>query len=568
MVNDPLGNIATRERPSAKNYGTPQSKPSRNTPSAQVQNRAGGYVFKIDPLAQLRRFLTLGVDGGTYYASAKDLAVENAKVVFAFAEGKVDGVEDSHRVLVDEIVAISTAGRAPKQNPALFALAVAASNGQDHERRYALQNLRQVARTATHLFLWLNYVQNFRGWGPALVKYVGEWFVGTAAEPRNADNLAYQVVKYRSREGWTHRDVLRKAHPRTTDPHTKALFEWVCQRQPDVDALPRIVQGFIKAQAVDTTVSDQRALVAEYGLPWETLTDAALTEAATWRTLIDTPNALPLGALLRQLPRLTKLDLLTVGRKDNRLEEVIRRLTDAEYLHKSRIHPINVLVALRTYAGGMSARGSSQWVPSQPVVDALDKAFYASFKNVEPTGKRIRFACDTSGSMTSAVSGLPLSCVEAVAALTLVSANVEREYDIVRFSAGSGGGWGRSGANSGLASMGISPRMRLDQAMREASNSAWGGTDCSLPITDAMAKNLNFDAFVILTDNDTWAGNIHPFEALKKYRAKTGIHDAKMIVVAMTSMNYSIADPSDANMLDVSGFDSTVPNVIGDFIRG
>lgn len=570
MVNDPLLGIATRQRPSAANYGTPQSKPSRNTPTRQVKNSAGGYVFTVDPIGRLYRFLTLGVDGPTYYTSATDLAQENAKIVYAFADGSVtdsDGapIVNSHRILVDAIVEISTQGRAPRQNPALFALAIAASNGADHERRYALQSLPQVARTATHLFLFLNYVQNFRGWGPQLTKYVGNWFV-----VKDPDALAYQMVKYRQREGWTHRDVLRKAHPKSDNPHTRALFDWACGRKPELDALPRIVQGYIKASGVDTTVADQRSLVAEYGLPWETLTDAALGDAATWRALIDS-NSLPLTAMIRQLPRLTSLGLLTPGGKDNRLAEVTKRLTDAEYLHKSRIHPINVLVALRTYASGMSARGSSSWSPIQQVIDALDQAFYASFKNVRPTGKRIRFANDVSGSMTAAVSGLPLQCREATAALSLISASVETDYDIVKFTSAGGRsryvtGWGSR--DSGLEPMGISPRMRLDQAIKVAQDSNWGGTDCSLPMTDATEKGLKFDAFVVLTDNDTYAGRIHPFEALKQYRAKSGIHDAKLIVVSMTASNFSIADPSDPGMLDISGMDSTVPNVISDFIRG
>jgi 60 kDa SS-A/Ro ribonucleoprotein len=573
MVNDPLADIATRTRPSAPNFGTPQSKRSKNVaiPGApgtkQKKNAAGGYTFRIDPVSQLRRFLTLGVDGPTYYTSAKTLAEENAKVVFEFAEGRVtlaDGETaepiSSHKVLVDLLTEISVQGRAPKQNPAIFALAVASSNGTDAERRYALEQLPKVCRTATHLFLFLGYVQNFRGWGPQLAKYVGQWYTGTPGEPRDADNLAYQLVKYRSREGWTHRDVLRQAHPRTDNAQVRALFDWTCKRTPEVE-LPRIVQGFERAQAKDAPFPE---LVSEYRLPWEALPDEALSDPKVWRALLDS-KALPLTALLRQLPRLSRLDLLTAGKQGNQLSVVVDRLTDAEYLHKSRIHPINVLVALRTYASGVSARGESTWTPSQPIVDALDKAFYAAFKNVEPTGKRVRYALDVSGSMGSPVSGLPLSCREATGALALISASVESEYDMVGFTAGAGRSyWSREAALTPLA---ISPRQRLDDVLRTISGLPFGATDCSLPVTDALDKNLQFDAMVVYTDNETWAGNIHPHEALQKYRARTGI-DAKLVVVAMTATGSSIADPSDAGMLDISGMDSTVPNVISDFIRG
>ena len=83
---------------------------------------------------------------------------------------------------------------------------------------------------------------------------------------------------------------------------------------------------------------------------------------------------------------------------------------------------------------------------------------------------------------------------------------------------------------------------------------------------DAMKKGMLVDAFVVLTDNETWAGQVHPSEALRQYRQKTGI-DAKMVVVGMTSNGFTIADPSDAGMLDVVGFDSYAPQIIADFIR-
>jgi hypothetical protein len=44
-------------------------------------------------------------------------------------------------------------------------------------------------------------------------------------------------------------------------------------------------------------------------------------------------------------------------------------------------------------------------------------------------------------------------------------------------------------------------------------------------------------------------------QALRQYREATGI-PAKLVVVAMASNGFSIADPNDAGMLDVVGFDA------------
>lgn len=39
------------------------------------------------------------------------------------------------------------------------------------------------------------------------------------------------------------------------------------------------------------------------------------------------------------------------------------------------------------------------------------------------------------------------------------------------------------------------------------------------------------------------------------------------VVVGMTSNGFTLADPNDRGMLDVVGFDTTVPAVIADFVR-
>ena len=129
---DPLTTVSTRR--------TPQSQPAD---IRQVRNSAGGYTFTIDDRARLRRFLTLGTDGATYYTSAAELTRDNAAVVLRMAE-------TDHAELVRTIVEVSTAGRAPRQNPALFALAIAASVGDPEDRAVALAALPDVARTGTH----------------------------------------------------------------------------------------------------------------------------------------------------------------------------------------------------------------------------------------------------------------------------------------------------------------------------------------------------------------------------------------------------------------------------------
>lgn len=59
--------------------------------------------------------------------------------------------------------------------------------------------------------------------------------------------------------------------------------------------------------------------------------------------------------------------------------------------------------------------------------------------------------------------------------------------------------------------------------------------------------------------------NAHPVQALRMYRERTGI--AAKLVVGMVPNGFSIADPDDAGMPDVVGFDTATPAAIADFLR-
>jgi 60 kDa SS-A/Ro ribonucleoprotein len=190
----------------------------------------------------------------------------------------------------------------------------------------------------------------------------------------------------------------------------------------------------------------------------------------------------------------------------------------------------------------------------QPVIDALNAAFYTAFRAVEPTGKRLLLALDVSGSMASGrVAGSSLTPRETSAALALMTAATEANTHIVGFA-------------GELVPLPLSPSMRLDDAVSAVSGLPFGRTDCARPMLYALERGLSVDAFVVLTDSETWAGDIHPVQALRQYRARTGIA-AKLVVVGLVSNGFSIADPDDAGMLDVIGFDTATPAVIADFVR-
>jgi 60 kDa SS-A/Ro ribonucleoprotein len=512
----------------------------------QVPNSDGAAVWAVDDFTRLERFLILGSEGGSYYASEQKLTKENAQAVQRAI--KTDGLR-----VVKTIVAISDGGRAPKNDPAIFALALCAKLGDEATRAAAYKALPAVCRIGTHLYHFVAFceaIQGGGGWGRGMRRAVGNWF-----NERAVNDLAMQMLKYQARDGWSSRDLLRLAHPTLKTEDHKALYRWATQGYDDVQAegliVPPVISAFEEAKTA-TELSRVLKLITDYKLPREGIPTQWLTKPEVWEAML--PH-MGLTAMIRNIATMTRVGLVAPLSKTTK--EIIAKLGDSTALKKARIHPIQVLSALLTYQSGRSVRGSSTWTPVQPVVDALDGAFYGTFKNVEPTGKDTLLAIDVSSSMTwGNIAGVPgLTPRSGSAAMALITANVETSYHIMGFA-------------RELVDLPISPSMRLDQVIKVIDSTPMGSTDCAKPFTTAQSRKWPVEVFHVYTDSETNNyGGEQPAQALKKYRKSSGIN-AKSAVIAMVSNGFTIADPNDAGMLDVVGFDTATPAVLADFARG
>jgi 60 kDa SS-A/Ro ribonucleoprotein len=232
---------------------------------------------------------------------------------------------------------------------------------------------------------------------------------------------------------------------------------------------------------------------------------------------------------------------------------VIDKITNDEALKRSRIHPMTIMLALRTYGTGNGMR--TTWKPVAAIKDALEDAFYKSFNYVEPTGKKFLYGIDVSGSMGwHAIGASGMNSREAAAVVAMTCARTEKNYAMMAFS-------------HEFVKLNITAKDSLATVISRTANLHYGGTDASLPMKYALEHGLDVDVFVVLTDNETWYGGTHPFEALKAYR-KAINKDAKLAVLAFEANNFTIADPSDAGMMDIAGLDSNVPKVLAEFASG
>jgi 60 kDa SS-A/Ro ribonucleoprotein len=562
--------MAVRYANHVSNRKTPQREaiPGKK----QVKNSAGGHVFAVDCWARLDRFLILGAEGGSYYAGERTLTRENAQAV-------IECAKENAYLTVERIAEISEAGRAPKNDPAIFALALIAGQlaGLPAASK-ALEALPRVCRTGTHLFQFISFVKEMRGWGRALRKAVANWYNG-----KTPSDLAFQVTKYQQREGWSHRDLLRLSHPEGNTPQHNAIFRYIGSGMNELDRaavvrrlpgdqtrtdhysivhpieLPDLIHAVEEAKTV-TKPSHMATLIRDEGLVREHVPTHFLNSVEVWEALLE---KMPINAMVRNLGKMTNLGLLKPLSAASRL--VCSKLTDEAALQKAKQHPLGLLTALKVYEQGHGDKGSLSWQPVSQVVDALNDGFYAAFKAVPVTNKRWLLALDVSGSMdTSTIAGSMFTPRVASAALALVTANVEPNHHIVAFTNGRNYRSMHPGYGVAITPLSISPRQRLNDVVKTVSGLPFGGTDCALPMVYALEQRLEVDCFVIYTDSETWHGDIHPCQALKAYRQAMGI-DAKLIVNGMVSNGFSIADPTDRGMLDVVGFDSAVPSIMADF---
>lgn len=521
---------------------TPQTEPQLGR--SQVRNNAGGFAYKLDDWGRLQRFLILGSEGGTYYATERKLTRENAAVVERLL------LENGERV-VDVVASISESGRAHKNDPALLALALAAKTGDPTTRAAAFAALPRVARTGTHLFQFVSLVNELGGWGRGTKRAVGRWY-----NSMDADKLAYQMVKYQQRDGWSHRDVLRLAHPKPSDAVHDKLYAYAAgkvngEAATELFSLPEMVVAFERVKSLNSA-QEVADLIRKANLPREAVPTQWLTERVVWEALLERA---PMTMLLRNLATLTRAGVFD-DRSSVKLAEA--KLTDEGALRSARVHPMSVLIAAGVYRQGHGERGHSVWTPNERILGVLDDAFYKSFHTITPTGLRWSVNLDHSGSMYSAgISGAPgLTAAAAATAMAMVTVASERGTSVNTFD---------TQLTDRTAT--LTPGLRLDQLMAKLHNWHGGGTDCALPMRMAERAGEKYDVFAVYTDNETWAGVEHADEALRRYRRNVN-PTAKLVVVGMTATEFTIADPNDAGMLDVVGFDAAAPALMADWVRG
>src|SRR3954469_18323067 len=347
----------------------------------QVKNSAGGFVFKTSDVSRLERFLILGTDGGTYYVGERDLTKQNVDFIRKM-------IATDAKTVLRTVVEVSEQGRAYRNEAAIFVMAVLLNDAPAEFKAEVVNAIPSVICIATHACQLAAFIEGLGGWGRAKRKAIAKWF-----ESKTSDQLAYQAVKYRQRNGWTQRDLMRLSHP--TGVNTE-VGNFILGKSVGNDIA--IFNGFQEMQGADSAKKVVQLLSVYTNLPWETIPTQFLKDAEVWKILFAN-GQLKGQALVRQITRLSR-----IGAFNDMVfaRQVADKLVDSDMIAKTRLHPIQYLLASVTHRTGQLQRneygygfGSARkrdWSIVPVIADALDEGFHKSFKSVVPANKRTMLA--------------------------------------------------------------------------------------------------------------------------------------------------------------------------------
>ncbi len=519
---------------------TPQSQPIPGRETEMVKGRAGGYHFDPGIWAMLRRCLLIGTAQSTFYADKHELTGEFTQVV------NQSVAEDPARVASEIIYA--SEGRSINNSAPLYALTLLSMGESPDAKRAFMEIFPQVVRTGSHFYEWLSYSKALRGFGKVVRECGKSWL-------SNADvkALAYQLLKYQQRHGFANRDALRLFHVKPVTAEHQALYNWIVKGW---EGLPKQVLSGALSQIwwyewLKRNPDGTRQAIAEGHLTHEMVAPIGKIDEQAWKLLM---KEMPIGALLRNLGSLTEIGVLRVNRQKN-LNHVASVLNSRTHLRQGRIHPIDVLKALKTYqSGGRQGRSQKTWQPVPRIIDILEKALEMSFETVPATGKTFLHAVDVSGSMSYySVSSVGLTCCEIATVMALVTAKAEKNYAIRGFS-------------TAFKDLGITASDSFRSAMEKVSHQNFGGTDASSAYKWAIKHKFWADVICFWTDSESWAGT-QPCQKLAEYRRKVNPH-AKAIYVTLAPYQLTLVDPKDPLSWDFGGFDPCMPRVIQMIAKG
>lgn len=488
------------------------------TKVADTVNHAGGVAYSLGDKAALAQLAMTGCFNGTYYVSDK----EQLNKVLQLAN-KLDPK------FVAKLAIYARREGLMKDMPAVLAAVVA---GKDPA--LLAQIFPQVINSPKML---RNFVQILRSGA------TGRKSLGTRPKKLVQDYLEglsdEQLLKADVGNDPSLEDVIKLVHPKPKNKARSALYGYLLGRDFDKRQLCKLAKQF------EAFKKDMGEEIPD--MPFQKLTALPLTKAH-WKQIAE-------NATWNQ----TRMNLNTFHRHgvfadDKMVNLIAARLQNAELVEKAKVFPYQLYTAFLNVESHIPAK----------VKLALQKSADLALANVPEFDGKVYVMVDTSGSMSSPVTGnrgsatTSMRCIDVAALVAAAVLRKNPDAEIIPF-------------DTRVHSHNLNP---LDSIMTNAKTLAafgGGGTACSIALESVNKRNGKGDLVIYVSDNESWVNSNSIYSRgtatmLEWNKFKTRNPKAKLVCIDITPSTTTQAHDRE-DVLNVGGFSDSVFDVIARFLK-
>ncbi|KAL7303640.1 hypothetical protein TKK_0003786 [Trichogramma kaykai] len=527
---------------------------------------------------QLRRFLYLGKEGPEYQPGNwfvhNYFVAENLPSVYELAENPL-----KHDVVISLILEAKENKLVQNPETLIFALAVCAQQDKSQElKKKAYDAVKKLCTTAEEFILFVKFcshiskhkIQPKNGWGHGWRRAVKEWYL-----TKSPMTLAKIVTEGLHRYGWGHKDILKLAHMKVSNPDLEAVCCYILKGfkglmvykeenglSPEAEEVFKYIESIEDFKHCEDEVRGA-ALIETLNLNLNHVPGHFLKSMEVWDSLL---ISMSLTTLLKNLQRIHNMGFLS---KNNALTNKVLDILCKKNVEEEKIHPAQLYIALKNYENSGKPltfekrkirEQAKRPIPPPPepnkmIIEKLKSLFNFSFECLEATNVNYMITISTNKNMENSCwkSG-HVKAIEAAQIIALSILKTEKIVTLARFE------------KEGITLVETDGQVSMAQLKRKLETSYADIFDANKPMTLAADSKKVVDVFINIVDQ------IHPKaetseEGIRNYRAKSNLPNAKLINVTLCATASNKPDFCDKNCLTICGFDGAVPRVIEAFAR-
>jgi len=484
---------------------------------ANTVNEAGGIAYKLSDKAALAQYAMTGTFNGTYYASDADQLKRTLELA-----NKVDPK------FVAKLAVYARQKGLMKDMPAVLAAVVA---GRDSDLLVKIFD-----RVVDNPKMLRNFVQVIRS-GATGRKSLGtrpKRLIQNYLESLNDE----QLFKADIGNDPSLQDIIKLVHPKPTNKKRSAMYGYLLDKEYNKRDLAQIAKDF---------ENFKKELGGEIpDVPFQMLTALPLKDSH-WKQIAENATW---NQIRMNLNTFARHNVLTDPKLVKRLADKLR---DGEQVKRAKVFPYQLFTAFLNVDSSMPVE----------LTNALQDAAEYSLDNIPTFPGKVYVMVDTSGSMSSAVTGnrgsvtSKMRCVDVAGLFASAILRKNPDAEIIPFD------------TSVHTNHRLNPRDSIMTNAQKLASFGGGGTNCSSALAYVNKNAGKGDLVIYVSDNESWVDSNHyrstaTMTEWNKFKARN--KDAKLVCIDIQPYATTQAHDRD-DILNVGGFSDQVFDVIARFVE-